>query len=192
MHALLQIPDVNLVAILSGEQQFRIQPVFESICQTTFSDMASPCTLSPLFQGQNAALSQAAGGGPSIDHHFHPGRHRHRADAAAAANKVNDAPGTVALLAPSRCCTCDVFTSHVNVGFFHGAALPDPARLLQGNGKFCRARAWAVPRSALAAVQGWGRNSMPSCIPRHSFEGVGCGDDCLAESQRGTPICWIR
>ena len=31
-----------------------------------------------------------------------------------------------------------VFTSHVNVGFFHGAALPDPARLLQGNGKFMR------------------------------------------------------
>ena len=30
----------------------------------------------------------------------------------------------------------NVFTSHVNVGFFHGAALPDPARLLQGNGKF--------------------------------------------------------
>jgi len=24
------------------------------------------------------------------------------------------------------------------VGFFHGAALPDPARLLQGNGKFMR------------------------------------------------------
>jgi hypothetical protein len=32
----------------------------------------------------------------------------------------------------------DVFTSHVNVGFFHGAALPDPARLLQGSGKFMR------------------------------------------------------
>ena len=32
----------------------------------------------------------------------------------------------------------NVFTSHVNVGFFHGAALPDPARLLQGNGKFMR------------------------------------------------------
>jgi hypothetical protein len=30
----------------------------------------------------------------------------------------------------------NVFTSHVNVGFFHGAALPDPARLLQGTGKF--------------------------------------------------------
>jgi hypothetical protein len=32
----------------------------------------------------------------------------------------------------------NVFTSHVNVGFFHGAALPDPVRLLQGNGKFMR------------------------------------------------------
>lgn len=32
----------------------------------------------------------------------------------------------------------NVFTSHVNVGFFHGAALSDPARLLQGNGKFMR------------------------------------------------------
>ncbi len=29
-------------------------------------------------------------------------------------------------------------TSHVNVGFFHGATLPDPARLLQGTGKFMR------------------------------------------------------
>lgn len=32
----------------------------------------------------------------------------------------------------------NVFTSHVNVGFFHGAALPDPARLLEGSGKFMR------------------------------------------------------
>jgi hypothetical protein len=32
----------------------------------------------------------------------------------------------------------NVFTSHVNVGFFHGASLPDPARLLQGTGKFMR------------------------------------------------------
>src|SRR5678815_1908214 len=32
----------------------------------------------------------------------------------------------------------NVFTSHVNVGFFHGASLSDPARLLQGNGKFMR------------------------------------------------------
>ena len=32
----------------------------------------------------------------------------------------------------------NVFTSHVNVGFFQGAALPDPAHMLQGNGKFMR------------------------------------------------------
>jgi hypothetical protein len=32
----------------------------------------------------------------------------------------------------------NVFTSHVNVGFFRGAALPDPARLLLGTGKLMR------------------------------------------------------
>src|SRR5277367_1389889 len=32
----------------------------------------------------------------------------------------------------------DAFTSHVNVGFFHGASLADPARLLQGSGKRMR------------------------------------------------------
>jgi hypothetical protein len=32
----------------------------------------------------------------------------------------------------------NVFTSHVNVGFFRGAELPDPGGLLQGNGKFMR------------------------------------------------------
>ncbi|SRR5258708_720605 len=32
----------------------------------------------------------------------------------------------------------NVFTSHVNVGFFQGSALPDPAHLLQGTGKYMR------------------------------------------------------
>ena len=32
----------------------------------------------------------------------------------------------------------NVFTSHVNVGFFYGAALRDPGRMLQGSGKFMR------------------------------------------------------
>jgi hypothetical protein len=32
----------------------------------------------------------------------------------------------------------NVFTSHVNVGFFQGASLRDPAGLLEGNGKFMR------------------------------------------------------
>ena len=31
-----------------------------------------------------------------------------------------------------------VFKAHVNVGFFHGATLPDPARLLEGKGKRMR------------------------------------------------------
>ena len=45
----------------------------------------------------------------------------------------------------------NVFTSHVNVGFFQGAALPDPARLLQGTGKFMRhvkLRPGGAPNSA--------------------------------------------
>jgi hypothetical protein len=32
----------------------------------------------------------------------------------------------------------DAFRDHVNVGFFHGASLPDPARLLEGTGKRMR------------------------------------------------------
>jgi len=32
----------------------------------------------------------------------------------------------------------NVFASHVNVGFFHGAALADPTRLMEGTGKHMR------------------------------------------------------
>jgi hypothetical protein len=32
----------------------------------------------------------------------------------------------------------DAFTAHVNVGFFHGAEMDDPAGLLEGTGKFMR------------------------------------------------------
>lgn len=32
----------------------------------------------------------------------------------------------------------NVFTSHLNVGFFEGAELADPARLLEGTGKYMR------------------------------------------------------
>lgn len=32
----------------------------------------------------------------------------------------------------------NVFRAHVNVGFFRGAELPDPAGLLEGEGKFMR------------------------------------------------------
>ena len=46
----------------------------------------------------------------------------------------------------------NAFTSHVNVGFFHGASLDDPAKLLQGTGRFMRhvkARPGALPDEAL-------------------------------------------
>jgi hypothetical protein len=44
----------------------------------------------------------------------------------------------VACLGDAPFAYVNVFTAHVNVGFFQGAALPDPARLLQGTGKFMR------------------------------------------------------
>jgi hypothetical protein len=44
----------------------------------------------------------------------------------------------VACLGDAAFCYVNVFTSHVNVGFFQGHALPDPARLLQGTGKYMR------------------------------------------------------
>jgi hypothetical protein len=44
----------------------------------------------------------------------------------------------VACLGDAPFAYVNVFTAHVNVGFFHGASLPDPAGLLQGSGKFMR------------------------------------------------------
>jgi hypothetical protein len=32
----------------------------------------------------------------------------------------------------------NVFTSHVNIGFFHGASLDDPSRILVGEGRYMR------------------------------------------------------
>jgi hypothetical protein len=46
--------------------------------------------------------------------------------------------GPVACLGDAPFGYVNAFTSHVNVGFFHGASLPDPARLLQGTGRFMR------------------------------------------------------
>jgi hypothetical protein len=44
----------------------------------------------------------------------------------------------VACLGDAPFAYVNVFTSHVNVGFFLGAMLPDPAGLLQGSGKLMR------------------------------------------------------
>lgn len=50
----------------------------------------------------------------------------------------------------------NVFTSHVNIGFFHGASLQDPSGLLQGTGRFMRhvkARPDSLPdRASLEAL----------------------------------------
>ena len=44
----------------------------------------------------------------------------------------------VACLGDAPFAYVNIFTAHINVGFFHGAYLPDPARLLQGTGKHMR------------------------------------------------------
>lgn len=44
----------------------------------------------------------------------------------------------VACLGDAPFAYVNVFASHVNVGFFHGNALPDPSRILLGSGKFMR------------------------------------------------------
>jgi hypothetical protein len=44
----------------------------------------------------------------------------------------------VACLGDAPFAYVNAYSSHVNVGFFHGATLPDPAHLLQGTGKFMR------------------------------------------------------
>ena len=44
----------------------------------------------------------------------------------------------VACLGDAPFAYVNVFTSHVNVGFFRGSELPDPAGLLAGTGRFMR------------------------------------------------------
>ena len=44
----------------------------------------------------------------------------------------------VACLGDAAFAYVNAFTAHVNVGFFQGAALPDPGGLLQGAGKYMR------------------------------------------------------
>jgi hypothetical protein len=44
----------------------------------------------------------------------------------------------VACLGDARFAYVNVYRAHMNVGFFQGAALPDPARLLEGQGRSMR------------------------------------------------------
>jgi hypothetical protein len=62
----------------------------------------------------------------------------------------------VACLGDAPFAYVNVFTAHVNVGFFQGAALADPSRLLQGTGKFMRhvklRPGTAIPDAALSTL----------------------------------------
>ena len=74
-------------------------------------------------------------------------------------------PGTTTLLhdgCPTVCIDgaamayVGAFTAHVSIGFFQGAALPDPAGLLRGSGKYMRrvrlSLTDAVDEAALVAL----------------------------------------
>ena len=61
----------------------------------------------------------------------------------------------------------NIFTSHVNVGFFQGASLPDPSRLLQGSGRFMRhvkLRPGAVAENALSKLIEAAYSDMKACV----------------------------
>jgi len=72
----------------------------------------------------------------------------------------------------------NAFRSHVNVGFFHGAALKDPAGLLEGAGKRMR-------HVKLKPMQSF--NSATRCVNRRCIRpGQGNGAVRVMESVTGT------
>jgi hypothetical protein len=77
-------------------------------------------------------FTQMRGCGPDVRELFHDG---------CAVVLVDDAPFA----------QVGIFKSHVNVGFFHGAALRDPAGLLEGTGRFMR-HVKLTPKSAVDAA----------------------------------------
>jgi hypothetical protein len=62
----------------------------------------------------------------------------------------------------------DSFTAHVNVGFFRGSTLPDPARLLEGTGKLGRhvklRPGTALDSAALAALVLEAYRNIKACL----------------------------
>lgn len=62
----------------------------------------------------------------------------------------------------------DAFTAHVNVGFFRGTVLPDPAGLLRGTGKYMRhvkvVPGAAIDEAALAALITAAYDEMRRCL----------------------------
>ena len=74
----------------------------------------------------------------------------------------------------------NAFTNHVNVGFFRGAELPDPDRLLEGTGRFMRHvklrpdESWRRARSGRRGVDGRAprRTRGDRAAPRSSAAGA--------------------
>jgi hypothetical protein len=73
-----------------------------------------------------------------------------------------------ACLADAGFAYVNVFKAHVNVGFFRGAALPDPSGLLEGTGKFMRhvklAPEHPVDATALATLITAAYTDMKACL----------------------------
>ena len=71
----------------------------------------------------------------------------------------------------------NVFRAHVNVGFFRGTELPDPAGLLQGEGKYMRhvklIPGTRVDASSLAALISNAYLDMKACLEEVRQEEVG-------------------
>ena len=71
----------------------------------------------------------------------------------------------------------NAFTAHVNVGFFHGAHLADPAGLLEGTGRFMRhvklGGGRAVDAGALAALIEVAYRDMKRRLETGSCDGSG-------------------
>ena len=60
----------------------------------------------------------------------------------------------VACVADAAFAYVNAFRAHVNVGFFHGASLADPAGLLQGSGKRMRhVKVFTDPKPNAAAIR---------------------------------------
>lgn len=69
-----------------------------------------------------------------------------------------------------------VFKAHVNVGFYRGAALPDPAHLLRGTGKYMRhvriSPSESVDSAALTALVHEAYADMRACLDAESHSGA--------------------
>ena len=98
-----------------------------------------------MLSAMSSALAHAAataGSRPSLLRRLREALARRRAAHSQAGGRIAGRGGAdgcpVACLGDAPFGYVNVFTTHMNVGFFQGASLPDPARLLQGSGKFMR------------------------------------------------------